>query len=158
MSQKSEPTWSRKIFRLTLASLVAFIVGVSLGLRDAYAESVSNIYVPDAGYVGMASTTGWQSGGVRFAIGSTGSSISMYYMFAGMRLWHLGNLDEEDYVGVNYTTSVSTATLSTVLYGEPFSTRSALLYSSSSHSALEYTSYYDKSGSCPDYWYYGIQC
>lgn len=144
--------------RVILVVLISLVIGMTAGFAKVYAETLNSVNIPGAGNVGTAFTTGTSSGGIRYGWGGSSSSVTLYYVYASTRLWHIGNLDHESYQSCNWCKTANTTAHGTAISGDPFGGRSAFRYSTSSGSAVYYTSWPDYSASCSNYWYNGVAC
>lgn len=148
------PAFTRYIIVAVIAILVAF----GSGIVTARAEILYNRYVPGAGNVGTAGTYGWEDGGDVYGYGISTSSVTLYYIHAGARIWHYGEIDTQDGAVWYWGTGGSTDTIISSVYGAIVGTRSAFRYSPSSGSSVYYTSWPSYTGSCSNYWYSGGSC
>lgn len=155
----------KSIYHVTLKFVVIFIVasaiGMSIGFGRAYAESESNIFVPNAGNVGAAGTFSW---GGTYAQGQTTSTVFLYQIYANIRFWHspimypptAGMRDQKIWTN---SRGGSTAAIYSSGYGDRAATRSYFKATSSSpYSGNYYTSAPGTTGSCYNYWNSGNPC
>lgn len=124
-----------KILAITIAMIV---IGAGIGIGHIYAETLSPIYVPGAGWVGTAKTTGNPTAGAK---GYATSTTSLYYTNAHIRIWHTGPLlQDEDSKAWYWSTGGSTDTVSSIGYGDYATTRSRFQYSYEYSMVTYYTS------------------
>lgn len=148
---------TRPIYRRTvkslLVSILALLIGMGIGLKHTYAETLNNVYVPGAGSVGFAGTTGW---GSTYAQGSSTSSVTLSYQGAHIRFWHVGPLlQSENNKNWYNSTGGLTNTIYTSGYGDKATTNSGFYQSGG---ANYYTSYPHNSASCYTHWATGNSC
>ncbi|RME46421.1 MAG: hypothetical protein D6791_08360 [Chloroflexi bacterium] len=150
---------------ILMVAIIAAVVGAVIGVGRVYAEVLQNQYVPGAGNVATAGTVGWYNGGELNSYGTSTSTTTLYYIFAGIRIWHSpsccpNQIMDQDSQAWYYSRGGNTNVVQSVGYGDVASTRSAFRYSSSpgTGSSVYYTSYPDNLGSCSTFWYTGNDC
>ena len=123
--------------KVVIVFLLVLLLGVGIGQRRALAESKS-VWVDPVGIVGTASTTGFPSQG---SVGSSSSTVTLYWLRAYTRIWHVGPIlqDEYDAYATN-TRHVSTPRLTSSGYGDYAVTRHEFQYVPSKPMSITYTS------------------
>jgi hypothetical protein len=128
---------SRTVLKVVSIFLVSILVGVGIGQQQALAES-KNVWVDPVGTVGTASTTGFPSQG---SVGRSSSTVTLYWLRAHMRIWHVGPLlQREQNKSLNNTRNVSTDTLTSSGYGDYAVTYHEFRYVPSKPMSTTYTS------------------
>ena len=128
---------SRIVLKVVSIFLVGILVGVGIGQQQAMAESKS-IWVSPVGTVGTASTTGFPSQG---SVGRSSSTITLYWLRAHTRIWHVGPLlQREQNRSLNNTRSISTDVLTSSGYGDYAVTYHEFRYQPGTSLSTTYTS------------------
>jgi hypothetical protein len=139
---------SRTVLKVVAVFLVSTLIGLGIGQQQAMAES-KNVWVSPVGTVGTASTTGFPSQG---SVGRSSSTITLHWVRAHTRIWHVGPLLQREQNRSLYNTrSVSTDVLTSSGYGDYAVTYHEFRYQSSTSLSTTYTS--DSGGrSCSAAW------
>lgn len=147
----------RYIVKFLLVTVLAFLAGMVIGLQHTYAETSTNLYVPGAGNVGIAGTTGW---GSTWAQGSSTSSVTLSYLGAHVRFWHsppgyTPSIQDEHYRDWNNSSGGVTDAIYSSGWGDKATTNSGFYQSGG---ANYYTSYPHNLASCYTHWSTGNPC
>ena len=128
---------SRTVLKVVAVFLVSTLIGLGIGQQQAMAES-KNVWVSPVGTVGTASTTGFPSQG---SVGRSSSTITLHWLRAHTRIWHVGPLLQREQNRSLYNTrSVSTDALTSSGYGDYATTYHEFRYQSGTSLATTYTS------------------
>ncbi len=122
--------------KLAIVFIIALFLGAQIG-RQVRAETRS-VWVDPVGTVGTASTTGFPSQG---SIGSSSSSVTLYWLRAYTKIWHAGPILQNYHDAWNTNTRfVQTRRLMSSGYGDYAVTRHEFIYVPSKPKSVTYTS------------------
>lgn len=144
--------------RIFCIAIIAASTGIVLGQGYAKAETTGPNYVDWYGNILFAITTGGPMSPGSYGTGKSTTTMSIYYLKAHARAWHLQAIDEQDSKSCGSCQNIATIQISSGTY-DAFVVTQSHARGVGSGGNYYYTSVYPHGArSCYRYWNSGQSC